>query len=211
MKHLLSAFISLVLFGSCSSSSRLVDQYSNPHNLGFQANKVLVVGIAPEGGLQKQFEYTLVQALEKEKINAVKSVDFFGEDISGSTKYGKELEGLKEDLLNAGFDAVFFSRITGRNTKVTLAQSYRNLIRTFEVFNEYSEKDPAINDSASLEGYPILHTETFFYCLCPESDNDLIWKGNIDVVNASTPEESIQDYVKTLLKALKKNDLLPRK
>lgn len=210
MKHLLSAFISLILFGSCSSS-RLVDQYISPDGPGFRANKVLVVGMTPEGALQKQFEFSLVQALEKQNLNAVKSVDFFGDSLNRSQKYGKEREGLKQDLIDGGFDAVFFSRITGKDTKVSLAQSYRNLTRTFEIFGEYSSKDPTIYESGDLENSPILHTETLFYCLCPERDNDLIWRGNIEIDNASTSEEAIQDYVKTLLKALKKNDLLPRK
>ena len=210
MKHLLAAFISLILFGSCSSS-RLVDQYISPDGSGFRAKKVLVVGMTPEGALQKQFEFSLVLALEKQNFNAVKSVDFFGDTLSQSQKYGKELERLKQDLIDSGFDAVFFSRITGKNNKVSLAQSYRNLTRTFEVFGGYSNKDSSNYESGDLENSPILHTETLFYCLCPENENDLIWRGNIDIVNASTSEEAIQDYVKTLLKALKKNDLLPKK
>lgn len=203
-----SALISLILFGSCSSS-RLIDQYTSPDSSRFRAKKVLVIGMAPDGGLQKQFEFSLVEALKKQNFDAVKSVDFFGEDIVGSEKYGNELESLKDDLLNAGFDAVFFSRITGRNTKVTLAQSYRNLVKTFEVFGEYSKSSPTIYESGEFEDNPILHTETLYYCLCPEMENDLIWKGNIDIVNASTSEEAIQDYVKILLRALKKNNLLP--
>lgn len=194
---------------SCSSS-RLVDQYVNPDREDFRIKKVLVVGLASEGSLQKQFEFSLVQALEKQNFNAVKSVDFFGGNIKGIEKYGNELAGLKEDLLNAGFDAVFFSRITGRDVKVSLGQSYRNIIRTFEVFGEYSDGDPLNHENNELEDSPILHTETFFYCLCPEKETDLIWRGNIDIVNATSSEETIQDYVKILLKSLKKNDLIPR-
>ena len=163
MKIYFGAFISLFLFGSCSSS-RLVDEFVNQDSKGFRASKVLVIG----------------------------------------------LERLKQYLLSEGFDGVFFSRITGKDTKVTLAQSYRNLTKTFEIFSEYSEKHTTSYNSEDLENYPVLHTETFYYCLCPENKNDLIWKGNIDIVNASTSEESIQDYVKTLLKALNKNNLLPK-
>ncbi len=209
MKIYFGAFISLFLFGSCSSS-RLVDEFVNQDSKGFRASKVLVIGLAPEGALQKHFEHSLVVALEKQNFYAVKSVDFFGEDFIESEKYGRELERLKQYLLSEGFDGVFFSRITGKDTKVTLAQSYRNLTKTFEIFSEYSEKHTTSYNSEDLENYPVLHTETFYYCLCPENKNDLIWKGNIDIVNASTSEESIQDYVKTLLKALNKNNLLPK-
>lgn len=207
MKYLLAAFIFITLLGSCSSS-KLVDQYVNPDRSGFRANKVLVIGMTPEGALQKEFEYSLVLALEKQNFNAVKSVDFFGDSLSSSSRYGRELEGIKQDLIKGGFDAVLFSRITGKNTKVSLAQSYRNLSRTFEFFGDNTSKETSVYYSSELANSPIIHTETLFYCLCPGNENDLIWKGNIDISNASTSEEAIQDYVKTLVKALKKNDLL---
>lgn len=188
-----------------------MDQYSNPENSDFRAEKILVVGLAPNAVLQNQFEFTFVQALRNLDIDAVKSIDFFEEDITKSAKYGEELKGLKKELLEAGFDAVFFSRITGRDTKVTFAQSYRNLINTFEIFDEYSENQMRQCDLEDFDDRPVLHTETFFYCLCPENERDLIWKGNIDIVNPDTSDEAIQDYVKALLKALQKKALLPKK
>jgi len=188
-----------------------MDQYSNPENSDFRAEKILVVGLAPNVVLQNQFEFTFVQALRNLDIDAVKSIDFFEEDITKSAKYGQELKGLKKELLEAGFDAVFFSRITGRDTKVTFAQSYRNLINTFEIFDEYSENQMRQRDLEDFDDRPVLHTETFFYCLCPENEIDLIWKGNIDIVNPDTSDEAIQDYVKALLKALQKKALLPKK
>lgn len=210
MKNIFVVLITLILFGSCSSS-KVIDQYSNPENSDFIPQKILVVGLAPNAVLQKQFEFTFVQALENLNIDAAKGVEFFGEDISVVEKYGEEMETLKDDLIEAGFDAVFFSRITGRDTKITFAQSYRSLIGTFEVIDEYSEKDIKQHNIANSEDYPIHHTETLFYCLCPDKENDLIWKGNIDIVNPNSSEEAIQDYVKALLKALRKSDVLPKR
>ena len=210
MKNIFVVLITLILFGSCSSS-KLIDQYSNPENSDFIPRKILVVGFAPNSVLQKQFEFTFVQALGNLNIEAAKGVEFFGEDISVVEKYGEEMETLKEDLIKAGFDAVFFSRITGRDTKVTFAQSYRSLIGTFEVFDEYSEKNSNQHNIVNSEEYPVHHTETLFYCLCPNKENDLIWKGNIDIVNPNSSEEAIQDYVKALLKALRKSDVLSKR
>lgn len=210
MKVLYSILIFSLLLGACSSS-KLVDQYTNPDNADYRVNKVLVIGMTPDGGLQKQFEFSLAEALKKHKIDAVKSVDYFGEEIIVSNKTDKELELLKNELLVDGFDAVFFSRIIGRDSKVSLFQSYRNLVRTFEVYGDYSSKHPVAYGSESYESKPIVYTETLLYCLCPQNENDLIWKGNIEVANTSNAEESIQDYVRILLKSLKKNNHLPSK
>lgn len=210
MKVLYSILIFSLLLGACSSS-KLVDQYTNPDNADYRVNKVLVIGMTPDGGLQKQFEFSLVEALKSKNINAVKSVDYFSEDLIVSNKTAKELEILKNELIADDFDAVFFSRILGRDSKVSLFQSYRNLVRTFEVYGEHSNKHPVAYGSESYESKPIIYTETLLYCLCPQNENDLIWKGNIEVANTSNTEESIQDYVKVLLKSLKKNNLLPSK
>lgn len=197
----------LVLFGSCSSS-RLVEQYFNRTQKEYNLKKVLVIGLAPEGVLQKQFEFTLVNALQKHRLKAIKSIDYFDHSLSLDQLNGLELERLKEQLIQNGFDAVVLSRITGKDIKVSLGQSYRNLSKTFKVFNEDIYRGPSIYESTTPENSPILHTQTLLYCLCPEKKDDLIWRGSIDVEHVSSPEATIQDYVRILVKSLRKNKLL---
>ncbi len=197
----------LILFSGCSTS-RLVDQYVNADAPHYEAKKVLVVGLTPDGGLQRQFEYSLVKALEDHNVQAVKSVDIFGEPFPTSDE-GSEIhwESLEAELLGAGFDAVLFSKITGKESRVTLAQSYRNLVRTFETFSDYYKENQPVYEG-QIEDYPVLNTETSLYCLCPARKNDLIWRGNIDIVNSPGAQKSIADYVKTLIRTLKRNQLL---
>ncbi|MBK5214381.1 MAG: hypothetical protein JJE55_12050 [Flavobacteriaceae bacterium] len=207
MKRLFTLLIFTVLFSSCSSS-HLVDEYINTQSPNFQANKVLVVGLTPDGNLQRQFEYSLVQALEADNVIAVKSVDFFESTVNENNHSEENLGNIEEELLNAGFDAVLFSKVTGQESKVTLGQSYRNITRSFETFSDYYYKNRPVYSSEQTEDYPVYNTETSLYCLCPGKDRDLIWRGKIDIVDPPGAATTIRDYVKTLVRTLKKNNLL---
>lgn len=207
MKRLFILLVFTVLLSSCSSS-RLVDQYINTESPNFQANKVLVVGLTPDGGLQRQFEYSLVNALEAENVLAVKSVDYFEEPVNEIDQSEENLANLKKQLMDAGFDAVLFSKVTGQESKVTAVQSYRNLTKSFESFNDYYNENRPVTDSQQTEDYPVYNTETSLYCLCPLKERDLIWRGKIDIVDPPGAATTIRDYVKTLVQTLKKNNLL---
>ncbi|MCG2419125.1 hypothetical protein K8089_08835 [Aequorivita sp. F47161] len=207
MKRLFTFLVFTVLFASCSSS-RLVDEYINTESPNFQASKVLVVGLTPDGGLQRQFEYSLVNALEAENVTAVKSVDYFEVAADQIDQSEENLANLEKQLIDAGFDAVLFSKVTGQESKVTIVQSYRNIAKSFESFSDYySENRPAYR-SGQTEDYPVYNTETSLYCLCPGTERDLIWRGKIDIVDPPRAATTIRDYVKTLVQTLKKNDLL---
>ncbi len=197
----------MLLLSSCSTS-RLVDEYVNAESPNFQANKVLVVGLTPDGGLQRQFEYSLVQALEAENVIAVKSVDYFESTVDENKQSEENLGNIEQELLNAGFDAVLFSKVTGQESKVTMVQSYRNLTKSFESFSDYYYGNKPVNSGEQTEDYPVYNTETSLYCLCPGKDRDLIWRGEIDIVDPPRATTTIRDYVRTLVKTLKKNKLL---
>ncbi len=207
MKRLFTLLIFTFLFYGCSSS-RLVDEYVNAETSNFKANKVLVVGLTPDGDMQRQFEYSLVQALEAENVNAVKSVDFFESTFIENYQSEENLETIEKDLLNAGFDAVLFSKITGQESKVTITQSYRNLAKSFESFQDYYNENRPVYGSGQTEDYSVYNTETSLYCLCPGKDRDLIWRGKIDIVDPPAAATTIRDYVKTLIRTFKKNKFL---
>lgn len=168
----------------------------------------MVVGLTPDGGLQRQFEYSMVKALEGRNVRAVKSVDLYGEPFTISENSDNQWEKFESELLAEGFDAVILSKITGQESKVSVRQSYRNLVRTFETFGDYYKENSSLPEVGQIEDYPVLNTETSLYCLCPERKIDLIWRGNINVVNSANSQKTIRDYIKTLVKTLKQNNLL---
>ena len=207
MKRLFTLLVFPLLFSSCSTS-RLVGEYVNPETPNFRFNKVLVVGLTPDGGLQRQFEYSLVKALKAENVIAVKSVDFFESTIFENNQSEENLANLEIELLKAGFDAVLFSKVKGQESKVTLAQSYRNLSKSFQSFSDYYNENRPVHKNEQIEDYPVYNAETSLYCLCPDRKQDLIWRGSIDIIDPPGAEKTIKDYVKTLVRTLKKNKLL---
>lgn len=204
MKELFTLVILIFLFSSCSTS-RLVDEYINTENPNFRTTKVLVVGLTPDGGLQRQFEYSLTKALKEENVIAIKSVDYFEGTSSEIDQSEENLANLEKELLAAGFDAVLFSKIIGQESKVTIVQSYRNLTKSFQSFSDYYNENRPVSGDKSSEDYPVYNTETSLYCLCPDNERDLIWRGKIDIVNPPGAATTIRDYVKTLVKTFKKN------
>ena len=207
MKNLLILLVLVFLITSCSSS-RLVDEYINKESPNFQAQKVLVVGLTPDGGLQRQFEYSLVKALKEENVIAIKSAEYFESNIQEIDQSEENLENLKIQLLSEDFDAVLFSKIIGQESKVTVAQSYRNISRSVQSFNDYYNENRVVYENNHPEEYAVYHTETSLYCLCPGQNHDLIWRGKINIVDPTTASTTIRDYVNTLVKTLKKNNLL---
>ena len=209
MRKILAVIVFLFLVTACSTS-KLVEQYANPENLNFRANKVLVIGLAPDDDMQKQYEYSLVKALTDRKVNAVRSVDYFQSHGGFIEPSGADWESLESGLMDAGFDAVLFSKSIGAQSKLSLTQAYRNLTTTFESFQEYYYINRQNPRSSQSDGYEVFKTETSLYCLCPETQRDLVWRGEIDIVDPVNVDKTIQDYVKTLVKTLKRNKLLFR-
>lgn len=207
MKRIIAISLFAVLLSGCSSS-RLVDEYINVENPNFQANKVLVVGLTPDDVLQRQFEYSLQQALEVENVIAIKSVDYFESTFNENNQSEENLRNIEKELLKAGFDAVLFSKVTGQENKQTIGQSYRNLTKSFESFSDYYNENKPVHGNQQMEDYPVYNTETSLYCLCPDKEQDLVWRGKIDIVNPPGAASTIRDYVKTLVQTLKKNKLL---
>lgn len=207
MQKLFAIAIFSLLLSGCSSS-KLVDEYINTESPNFQANKVLVVGLTPDGELQRQFEYSLLQALEAEGVIAVKSVDYFESTFNENIQTEENLKNIEKELLDAGFDAVLFSKVTGQENKVTIRQSYRNLTKSFESFSDYYSENRPVYGNQQNEDYPVYNTETSLYCLCPGKERDLVWRGKIDIVDPPGAASTIRDYVKTLVQTLEKNNLL---
>ena len=78
-----------------------------------EANKVLVIGLAKDKDLRMEFEKQLAIQLEKENVIAVRSIDFFETSFADDRKTEEELNLIEQQLLEAGFDAILFSKIVG--------------------------------------------------------------------------------------------------
>ncbi len=196
------------LLYSCSSSE-LVENWKNPDIDTFEAQKVLVIGITNEDANRKVFERKLASELKKNGVNAIKSLDFFEENFTTSPRTEEELMNLEMDLINKGFDAILLSKVVGVEDKITVVKAYRNLDRTFDSFkDDYIQNQEIYLDEDYYEEYQIFHAESSLYCICPDKERELIWKGSIDITEPENTKKAVSDYVKVLIWALKGQQLL---
>lgn len=207
MKTINFYIVLLVLTTSCSSS-KLVQEWKSPDAYNFEANKVLVIGISADTELRRTFESKVTQALEKKDVIAVKSVDFFEKSFTDQQQSEAQLDEIENNLLEAGFDTILFAKITGQESRVSLGQSYRNFIGNSDSFKEYYYTYQHIYSHDREEQYQVYHTETSVYCICPGKERDLLWQGEIEIVDAERVEKNINDYIKILLNALEERQLL---
>ena len=207
MKKILFILLPVVFFWSCSSS-RLIDQWESTDTPVYESNKILVIGMSADTELRRTFEDKLASALEKEKIVAVRSVDFFESSFTDSDRTENDLNTIESQLVDAGFDSVLISKVTGSEAKVTTVQAVRGFVNDFENFKDYYRTNQELYRKNATESYTVYHTETTVFCICPGEEREMLWRGNIDVVDPYNRERNINDYVRTLLKTLEKNELV---
>lgn len=209
MKTYYSTLIVLIILLSGCSSSKLINEYKNPETYTFEANKVLIIGMTADKELRRGFEKNVAEALEKNNNIAVKSVDFFEASFTNRKQTIEELNALESQLLEAGFDAILLTKVTGQETKVALISMY-NVLETgqHKTFDNYYYGNQKLFFKQEPEHYVIYFTETTLYCICPGKERELLWQGNIEVTKSAKNKRNIKDYTKTLITSLKENNLL---
>ncbi len=207
----LNTYIILIVAGlltSCSSSE-LVEVWKNPDIDTFEANKVLVIGMTADTDGRKVFEKKLTQTLKNNGVTSEKSLDFFEKSFTQSPKTEEELLAMEGKLLEAGFDAILLSKVLAVEDKVTVVQAYRNLDKDFKSFkDDYYQNQDIYYEDGYYSAYEIYHAETSLYCICPDKERELIWKGSIDITEPENVKKAVGDYIKVLIWALKGQKLL---
>ncbi len=199
--------VSIIMLTSCSST-KLVSTWRSPETPVFEANKVLVIGLTNDIDNRRIFESRLSYALERQGVVAVRSVDFFESSFTSSEKSEAELDAVEQELLNAGFDAILFSKILGVEEKVTMVQSFRALDDTYNGFKEdYINSQEYYYHKAASNSYQLYHAQTNLYCICPDKARELLWTGKIDVVDQNL-SKNITNYIQLLTRELESAQML---
>ncbi|PKA84484.1 hypothetical protein ATE92_2676 [Ulvibacter sp. MAR_2010_11] len=196
-----------IMFNSCGST-KLVQQYKNPDTVNFEANKILVVGITTDKELRRTYEKRMTEELDKKGVIAVKSIDFFETSFTDNKKSLTQLDDIEQRLLEAGFDAILFTKVTGKESKVTVVNSFRNFAKSYQTFEGYYYSNQHLYFQEQQERYQVYTTETSLYCICPGKERELLWRGEIEVVDADKVNRNINSFIKILFDTLYENKLL---
>ena len=202
-----SMALSLFLLYGCGST-KLVQEYKNPETINFEANKVLVVGITADKELRRTYEKKMTDALDKKDVIAVKSIDFFESSFTNNKQSLEQLDNIEQRLLDAGFDTRLFTKVTGSESRVTVVDAYRNFAKAYQRFDDYFYDNVHHYYKEQQERYQVYTTETSLFCICPGKDRELLWRGEIEVVDADKVNRNINSYIKILFETLQENKLL---
>lgn len=203
MKYIVSLCIVLLML-SCSTA-QLVDTWKNPETDTYMPAKILVVGLTPDTNARRKFEKQLKNDLELLGIQAVMGINYF--DNTPTTE--EDLKALEYKLLNEGFDTILFTKVIGLEDKVVYSKNFDSYEETFTGFNEdFLRHKDIYNKPDYYNEYVIYHAETSMYCICPDKERELIWKGYVDIVDPKNIGTAVKDYVKLVVLILEEEQLL---
>ena len=83
-------------------------------------------------------EKELAEALDKNDVIAVKSVDFFENSFVSDKKSETELNAIEKQLTDAGFDAIILSKVISSENKISVIKALRNFDDSFNNFRKSS-------------------------------------------------------------------------
>lgn len=203
----------LVILGivGCSDTA-LVENWKNPDIVLFDAYKVLIVGMTHNEDLRVDFETKVKKEFDKRNVEAMRSIDVFDVSFTDSKKSEEELDNVERSLLDKGFDAIIFTKITGSEDRQTARQSiaewnnYRGRFR-----DDYLGHQGIYYDADYYDKFTVYHAETSLYCICEGKERALIWRGSIDITDPKNIEKTVDDYVKLVVVAMEEQDLIFRK
>ena len=201
--------IFLATFISSCSSIQLVNNWKDPDTVLFHAYKVLIVGMTENEAVREDFENKLKTAFEQRNVEAVRSLDLFDVQFTNAKQSEKELSDVEEQLLNKDFDAILFTKVIGSENKKTLRAKLSNVdgyLQTFQ--DDYLRHQGIYYEDEYYETFTVFHAETTLYCICVGKERQTIWRAGIDITDPQNFEKSVDDYVKLVVLAMEKQDLI---
>ncbi|MGH1386743.1 hypothetical protein [Kordia sp.] len=212
MKRILfTLFISVFLLTGCATT-QLVDHWKNPSIDRYEPQKVLIVGLTSNVKAREKFEKKLKEELESRGSEAVTSLTIFDPSLRTEKMTTEEIKAIENKLIEDGFDTILLTKIIGVEDKIQYKQNYHGYDETYRKFsNEYLMYQDIYYNPEYYDSYTIYHSETSMYCICPTKDRELLWKGYIDIVDPTSIEESVNDYVYMAIAVLEREQLIKSK
>ncbi len=209
MKYLFS-ILSLIFLYTCENTTQLIDYWKNPTIQNYTPNKVLIIGMTKNQEAKEEFENEFETQLQLLGIDADKSQVVLGKDFLNRKYTEAEIKKFEDSLIKLNYDTVIFSRIIGVKNKIKYSDQYYKDHTKQENFKEefIAYQDQYYNPDY-YEDYNVFNAETSVYCLCPNKDRNLIWKGYIDIIDPTSIKESVKDYIKMVILVLEEETIIP--
>ncbi len=201
----------LVLLSGCSST-QMVYQWKNPDTVLFHAEKVLIVGMTQNYEAREHFETNLQKEFTKRGVESMRSIDLFDVKFTQSEKTELEIKRVEQQLLDKDFDAILFTKVIGYQS----GEKVRNGLAALNNYNtrfrdDYRRHQEIFYDVDYYNKYTVYQSESSLFCICVDKDQELIWKGAIEVTDPVNIQKAINDYIKLVVTSMEEQDLVFRK
>ncbi|WP_420572899.1 hypothetical protein [Kordia sp.] len=212
MKRILfTLFISIFLCMGCTTT-QLIDHWKSPDIDRYEPQKVLIVGLTSNVEARKKFEQQLKTEFEARGSEAITSLTLFDPALRTEKMTPEELKAIEKQLIDDGFDTILLSKIIGVEDKIEYKENYQNYDETYRKFTEeYLRYQDIYYNPEYYNAYTVYHSETSMYCICPTKDRELLWKGYIDIVDPTSIEESVTNYINLAIAVLEHEQLIKPK
>ena len=192
----------LLSAGGCAAK-RIVSQWSNPDYASAPRafKKIMVAGAIEHDAIRRNLEDRFVVALRAAGVDALPSYRLVPD-------HGKDIEeSVKAAVQSAGADGVLVTRLTRVEQRTEASPGYFQPSFGFGYYNWYYPGwYGGFYAPPSFYQYPVYYSETTLY---DAAKNEIVWTGTIRTIDPENANETIADYVATIISALKDNRLLP--
>ena len=168
--------------------------------------------MTPNEEARIKFETELQEEFTKRGIESFRSIDLFDIEFTSSERSEEELSEVEQQLLDKDFDAILFTKVVGFENRRNFKRKMHELDEFITSFrDDYLNNQPIYYDDDYYDQFTVYQAETSLYCICVGKERELIWRGNIDILNPANIEKRIDDYIKLVVVALKEQDIIFRK
>lgn len=205
-------FILGILILTACSSTRFVDSWKNKEIALFSPQKLLIIGMTENLTARKIFEEELKKQFVNRGINAFESSVAIDQSFTSSKRSKEEIDLMKEDLLQKGFDAVVITAIIGIDNKTIRRSGYYTFgYNWWYRFGPYFYRFQDIYYTPDYyENYKVFHIETSIYNINGDEDKSLVWVGTFDIVDPVNITSTVDDYVARIITQLEREGLIEK-
>ena len=216
MKQLIYLIIAVVFY-NCSSV-KMTDSWRSRDFSDYKPQNVLIIGITENLTARKKFEEQLRIELQNRGIAATESYEVFEPTFTSLKQTEEDIQKEMERITEAGFDAVLISAVKGVDEKISYSGGpyFRGYYwgpwgphyywgRYYYFYQDVYFMDGYYNE------YNVYHIEATLYNLKNQTDTSLVWVASYNIVNPESINNTVNDYVKAIIKSLEQEGFIAPK
>ncbi|NHF59707.1 hypothetical protein FK220_010165 [Flavobacteriaceae bacterium TP-CH-4] len=198
-----------IIFMTSCSSTRFVDSWKNEEIVAFRPKKLLVIGMTDNLTARKIFEEELKKEFTKRGINAHESTTVLEESFTDAQRSEREIEMMKEKLVDEGFDAVAITAVVGVDDKRNYRSDYYTFGYDWYRFGRYYYRFQRVYYTPGYyNDYKVYHVETSIYNIEEDTEKSLVWVGTLNIVDPYSITATVNDYVARITKQLEREGII---